>query len=68
MECQVCEQGIVLEVRLNALDETAYLCDECHALWFRKGFVELRPYLLNRGRTLETSEVTILKELEDDPA
>jgi hypothetical protein len=73
MRCQRCGQGVVLEVRLNSLSEVAYLCDECEALWLRReqigpeGFVDFSTYMESHGRPGLWSEITVLKEVKDDP-
>lgn len=69
MLCPRCEQGDVLHVRLVALDQTAYLCDECEALWFDKaaigpgGFIDFGTYMASRGRPGLWSEI---QELPDE--
>lgn len=65
MICPRCGQGRVLAVKLIALDRTAFLCDECEALWFEKpvvgtaGFVDFGTYMKSHDRPGLWSEVEI---------
>ncbi|HEX5869385.1 MAG TPA: hypothetical protein VFY65_03155, partial [Longimicrobium sp.] len=65
MICPVCEQGTVREVRLIALDQTGFLCDECDAFWLERSAVGARGYadygtwMEARGRPGLWSEVGV---------
>lgn len=73
MICPFCEQGRVYRVRLTALNQIGFLCEECDALWFDKSeiardtYVVFEAYLQSHGRPGLWSEVEIL-EKEISPA
>lgn len=67
MICPFCEEGRVYRVRLTALDQVAFLCEECDALWFgqaeiaRDSYVVFEAYMRSRGRPGLWSEVDVLE-------
>lgn len=70
VDCPRCGQGTVRHVRLKALGITAYLCDECDALWQHReeigpgGFVDFGTFMQARGRPGLWSEVTVLEGVD----
>jgi hypothetical protein len=63
-----CGQGSVLTVRILALDQAGYLCDECDALWFDAstigagGFVDYGTWMEAHGRPGLWSEIELLAD------
>jgi hypothetical protein len=53
--CPRCGQGWVLDVRIVLLNQEAFLCEECEALWFQKEeicrgeFVDFGDFMLRNG-------------------
>lgn len=66
MVCPRCLQGQVAAVCLNALNRTAYLCEECDALWFQREriasttWVDFGTFMEAQGHRGTWAEVTIL--------
>ena len=53
--CPRCDQGWVVEVYIEPLEQIAYFCDECEALWFdgnnitQASFVDYSTFMEERG-------------------
>lgn len=71
LRCPRCNPGgggRILKVRLNALGQEAYICDECDALWLDRehlnvsNFVDYATFMEARGRPGLWSELTILED------
>ena len=67
MWCPRCNQGFIREVRINALNLDAFLCEECDALWLGRddigptSFVDFTTFMEARGLKGLWSEVTLKK-------
>lgn len=68
MICSFCDQGRVYRVRLSALNQIGFLCEECDALWFHKSEIGGDTYVVSEahpqsdGRPGLWSEVEILEK------
>jgi hypothetical protein len=73
MICPRCGQGRVLKIRILALDQAGYLCDECEALWLDAsaigpgGFVDFGTYMEAHGRPGLWSEIEVLADETTSP-
>jgi hypothetical protein len=60
----------VRTVRIKVLDRTAYLCDECDALWLNAeeigatGFVDFDTFMKDYGRSGLWSEIIVLEDAD----